>query len=190
MLTGQGIAEIDGREVYYARYLDWVVTTPLLLTALYWTAHYRVEHKRYTTLAVLVGAQVVMILTALIADLSGSFTLSTVWFLIGCATLLVVFWVFWVPLRATAEAQGEDLARVYKIAAAYLTVQWCLYPIILYAGPSYLHLFGKPVETWLLVIVPFFSKVGFSFLDLSLLRRLPREPRVAMIREGGVAVPV
>ncbi|MGR3486245.1 MAG: bacteriorhodopsin [Paracoccaceae bacterium] len=177
-MTGQGIVEIAGREVYVARYLDWVVTTPLLLLALFWTATLRVKTKSYTLAGMLIGAQVVMILSGLIADLSVTSALRTVWFLIGCAALLVVFYIFWGPLRRIAALQGDALARVYTIAATYLTVQWCLYPLIVYAGPSHADLIARPVETWLLVIVPFFSKVGFSAVDLSLLRRLPHGEEV------------
>jgi bacteriorhodopsin len=177
-MTGQGIVEVGGREVYVARYLDWVVTTPLLLMALYWTATFRAKTRRYALAGMLVGAQVIMILTGLIADLTTSPALSNVWFLIGCAALVAVFWIFWGPLRAIAARQGDDLARVYRIAATYLTIQWCLYPLIVYAGPSYAGLIDRPLETWLLVIVPFFSKVGFSFVDLSLLRRLPHREDV------------
>ena len=172
-MTGQGVAEIAGREVYFARYLDWVVTTPLLLLALFWTATHRAKTKRYTLAGMLIGAQVIMILSGLIADLTPSPALRNAWFLIGCAALVAVFWIFWGPLRTIARRQGRDLARVYRIAATYLTIQWCLYPLIVYAGPSYAGVIAQTTETWLLVIVPFFSKVGFSFVDLSLLRRLP-----------------
>jgi bacteriorhodopsin len=177
-MTGQGIVEVAGREVYVARYLDWVVTTPLLLLALYWTATYRVRTRRYALAGMLVGAQVIMILSGLIADLTVSPALRNVWFAIGCAALVAVFWIFWGPLRTVAARQGDDLARVYTIAATYLTVQWCLYPLIVYAGPSYLGRLDGTSVVWLLVIVPFFSKVGFSFVDLSLLRRLPRGEEV------------
>ena len=177
-LTGQGVADFGGREVYFARYLDWVVTTPLLVLALFWTATFRAGTKRYTLAGMLIGAQIVMILSGLIADLSDSSALRTLWFLIGCAALVAVFWIFWGPLRAVAARQGDDLARVYRIAATYLTIQWCLYPVIVYAGPSHAGLIDRPVETWLLVIVPFFSKVGFSAVDLGLLRRLPPAPQI------------
>jgi bacteriorhodopsin len=171
-LTGQGIVEVGGREVYVARYLDWTVTTPLLLLALFWTATHRAAERRYTLAGLLVGAQVVMILSGLIADLSPSLALRNLWFAVGCAALVAVFWVFWFPMRRIADLQGADLGRVYRIAAAYLSVQWLLYPAIVYAGPSYAGLLGRTPETWLLVIVPFFSKVGFSALDLWMLRRL------------------
>ena len=87
-----------------------------------------------------------------------------------------MFWIFWGPLRRVSEGQGPGVARAYKIAATYLTVQWLLYPSIVYAGPSYADVLGRTVETWLLVIVPFFSKVGFSALDLWMLRRLYGDP--------------
>jgi bacteriorhodopsin len=177
-MTGQGVIEVNGREVYLARYLDWLVTTPLLLLALFWTATFRAADRRYALAGMLIGAQVVMILSGLISDLSGSAALRTLWFLVGCAALLAVFWIFWVPLRHIADRQGADLGRVYRIAATYLTVQWCLYPLIVYVGPSHAGLIDRTAEVWLLVIVPFFSKVGFSALDLSLLRRLEPAPPV------------
>ena len=177
-MTGQGVVEIGGREVYFARYLDWVVTTPLLLLALFWTATFRARTKRYALAGMLVGMQVIMILSGLVADLTASPALSNAWFLVGCAALVAVFWIVWGPLRAIASRQGDDLARVYRTAAAYLTVQWCLYPLIVYAGPSYAGLIDRPAETWLLVIVPFFSKVGFSVVDLGLLRRLPHAEEI------------
>jgi bacteriorhodopsin len=185
MLTGQGIVEVAGREVYLARYLDWLVTTPLLLLALFWTATHRARERRYALLGMLIGAQVVMILSGLIADLSSDPGLRNLWFGVGCAALLAVFWIFWGPLRAVAEWQGSDLGRVYKIAAGYLTVQWCLYPLIVYAGPSHAGLLGQAATTWLLVIVPFFSKVGFSAVDLSLLRRLHHRPPVDVFDATG-----
>lgn len=84
------------------------------------------------------------------------------------------------PDRRAACGNGScaDLARVCTIAAAHLTVPWCLQPPIVYAGPSCVRLIERPLETWLLVIVPFFPKVGLSFVDLSLLRRLARGEEV------------
>ena len=39
---GQGKIQIGGDEVVYARYLDWVVTTPLLLLSLNLTGKYTI----------------------------------------------------------------------------------------------------------------------------------------------------
>ena len=124
-----------------------MVTTPLLLLALFWTAHFRADTHRYHLAGALIGAQVVMILSGLVADLTPSPDLRRVWFFIGCAALVAVFWIFWGPLRRVSEAQGPGVARAYKIAATYLTVQWLLYPSIVYAGPSYADVLGRTVET-------------------------------------------
>lgn len=40
MALGQGKVEVAGQVTHYARYIDWIVTTPLLLLALSWTAMY------------------------------------------------------------------------------------------------------------------------------------------------------
>lgn len=42
---GQGVLKQSDHKIYFARYLDWVVTTPLLLLALAFTAMIYVEKK-------------------------------------------------------------------------------------------------------------------------------------------------
>ena len=45
MAMGQGQVEIAGQTAYYARYLDWMVSTPLLLLALSFTAMQFIEKR-------------------------------------------------------------------------------------------------------------------------------------------------
>ena len=167
-----GVAE---QTTYWARYADWVVTTPLLLIALAFTAMHRLPKRDYTLIGALVAADVVMILCGLVGDLS-PYPTRYVFFWIGVAALAVVFWLAWGPLRRLAYGQGDDLGRVYTTVAGYLTVLWVGYPTTWLLGPSGLDLFGQPVDTLLFVVLPIFSKVGFSILDLALLRRLSPTP--------------
>ncbi|MBW4490856.1 MAG: hypothetical protein KME12_24060 [Trichocoleus desertorum ATA4-8-CV12] len=50
-----------------------------------------------------------------------------------------------------------------------------LYFIAWLIGPSSLGWVNQTIETLLLCVLPFFSKVGFSYLDLNGLRRLNTE---------------
>ena len=43
-----GKIEVAGQIAHFARYLDWVVTTPLLLLSLSWTAMYHLQKKDWT----------------------------------------------------------------------------------------------------------------------------------------------
>lgn len=172
---GLGEVELAGKTTYWARYADWVVTTPLLLVALAFTAMHRLPKRDYVLMGSLVGADVVMIVCGLIGDLSEP-PARFVFFWIGVAAFAVVLWLVWGPLRRLAHRQGDDLGRVYTTVAGYLTAFWFMYPTIWILGPSGIGLFGQDLDSLLFVVTPVFSKVGFSILDLSLLRRLSPEP--------------
>ena len=171
MAIGLGTADGGDRVIHWGRYLDWIVTTPLLLVALFLTATHRLRERPYTLLAAVVAADVVMIATGAIGDFAPEGA-RLMFFAIGVGALLVVLGLTWGPMRALAYSQGEDLGRVYVIVLSYLTACWIGYPLIWILGPSGVGAIGPWLETLLFVLLPIASKVGFSILDLSLLRRL------------------
>ena len=182
MAMGQGKIEVAGQVTHYARYADWVVSTPLLLLALAFTAMYYVpkEQRDTTLLFSLVGADVVMIVCGLLADLSTNPTARLTWFLCGVGAFFAVIYLLWGPLRRTAAEGGPELAAGYNRLVLFLSVLWVCYPTIWALGPSGLGFLNQTLETALFMAVPFLSKVGFSILDLQFLRGLtPRQATAA-----------
>lgn len=171
MALGQGKLEVAGRIVHYARYIDWMVTTPLLLLTLSWTAMQYIK-KDWTLIGFLISTQIVVIVTGLVADLSAQTWMRYLWYICGTVAFLVVLWGIWVPLRAKARGQGSELATFYQKLTIYFTVLWIGYPVFWIIGPSGFGLVNQDIDTLLFCILPFFSKVGFSFLDLHGLRGL------------------
>jgi bacteriorhodopsin len=171
MALNQGKLEVAGQIAHYARYADWVVTTPLLLLALSSTAMFSVA-KNYTLIASLMGTQVIVIVAGLIADLSGDGTQRYLWYSIGVGAFFVVLWGIWGRLMQIAATQSQAVGSAYRRAATYFTVFWVCYPVVWIIGPSGLGLIDQNWDTLLFVILPIFSKVGFSLYDLSLLRGL------------------
>lgn len=170
MAMGQGKIEVAGQITHYARYIDWVVTTPLLLLALALTAMHSIP-KDKTLIAALMGSDVIMILCGLVADLSTG-SARYFWYLSGCVVFLIIFTGIWGSLRRKTRGQGAELSQLYDRLATYLTVLWIGYPLVWLIGPSGLGLINQTIDTLLFCILPFFSKVGFSFLDLQGLRKL------------------
>ena len=160
-----------------------MVSTPLLLLALAFTAMYYVpkEKRSVTLLASLAGADIVMILCGLLADLSENSTARLTWFLCGVGAFVAVVYLIWGPLRRIAQEGGPELAAGYSRLTAFLSVLWVCYPTIWALGPSGLSVLGQTLETALFVVVPFLSKVGFSILDLNFLRQLG-PPKMASVR--------
>ena len=172
MAFGYGAVEVAGQTTYWARYADWVVTTPLLLAALWMTATTRTKKGPHVaTLVALVVADIVMILCGLVGDLSVG-PARFVYYGIGVAALVLIFWIVWGPLRRVAEAQDAEVGRTFRTVAAYLGVFWVGYPLTWILGPSGIGVVGQTVDTALFVLLPVFSKVGFSVLDLGLLRKM------------------
>lgn len=170
MALGQGETELFGRTVYFARYLDWTVTTPLLVLALGLTAMVH-DRKDGTLLAAMVGADVVMILCGLIADFSPE-PVRFVWYALGVAAFLALLALVWGPLQRRAASRGPKLYEVWRRPAQLLTALWVIYPTVWLLSPSGLGLIGDTASVLLFVVVPIISKVGWSILDLSGLRSL------------------
>ncbi|KAI9824351.1 MAG: ion channel activity [Phylliscum demangeonii] len=111
------------REIFYVRYIDWFITTPLLLTDILLTAGLP-----WPTILVTLLLDEVMIVTGLVGALVRS---SYKWgfFTFGCVAMLAVLYnVLWVG-RMHARPLGADINRTYLSVAGLTVFLWCLYPI-------------------------------------------------------------
>jgi bacteriorhodopsin len=159
--------------VFLGRYVDWVVTTPLLLLALGWTAMHYMKHKDWTLIFSAMATQVIVIVSGLLADLSAAPAVRYFWYITGTIAFVVVLWLIWGPYRDRAKSQHKpELVRFYDRLTTFFTATWICYPIIWILGPSALNVLDRTFETFLFCLVPFLSKVVFSFLDLNGLRSL------------------
>ncbi len=95
-------------EFYYARYVDWTFTTPILLWALATTAMHS-GMRRHGAVFGLIAADVLMILTALFFGASPEPWIKWTWFLISCGAFLAVYYVIWGPLREENRKEREDV---------------------------------------------------------------------------------
>jgi len=167
---GQGLLERPEKTIYFARYLDWVVSTPLLLLSLALTAMFYHRKINRTLIASLIIADVFMILTGLIADFSPD-SLKYIWYSLGLIALAIILRIIWDPLKRMAN-ESDQLAKHYKRMAIYLTSFWVLYPLAWFFGASGVGLTKGIIDTLAFIVLPIFSKVGFGILDLHGLRKI------------------
>lgn len=111
------------REIFYVRYIDWVITTPLLLLDLLLTAG-----MPWPTALFVILVDEVMIITGLIGALVRS---SYKWgyFTFGCAALLYILYVLTWEARRHASALGSDIGRVFLMCGSLTSFLWILYPV-------------------------------------------------------------
>ncbi len=143
----------NGTAFLYARYIDWSITTPLLLFGLSLTALRR-NIRRPGLVGGLIAADSYMILTGLFAGLSEGY-IKWIWFTISCFAFLAVYGVLWGPLKRESARNGTDIDKEYTGNAMFLSVIWFLYPVVF--------LFGTP---GLKMMSPVATAAAFTILDL------------------------
>lgn len=167
MATGAGSTILDdGRQFYYFRYIDWLITTPLLLLDLALLA-LASPGRNIQLIAALIGLDVVMILTGLAAGSSTSAFGTTVWFIISTAALIGVLYLLYTRLFAAARAKSPDVAGVFSRLAILTIVLWSLYPVVFLLGSEGFRAVDQGFEIFLFLILDLLAKVGFGFLLLS-----------------------
>ncbi|RDW75708.1 bacteriorhodopsin [Coleophoma crateriformis] len=111
------------REIFYVRYIDWFITTPLLITDLLLTAGLP-----WPTILWTILLDWVMIVTGLVGALVRT-RYKWGFFTFGCVAMFAVFWnIAWVG-RKHARALGGDVYKVYMTCGVITLTIWMLYPI-------------------------------------------------------------
>jgi len=174
MASNQGIhsfIDADGTErtVYYARYLDWILTTPLLLLGLVTVALPRLSsslqsRERNALVGGVIGADVLMIVTGLIASLSKEAHTRWVWYVISCVAFLIVLYLIAGPIRAAAAERSPEHAALYSKLLGILVVLWFVYPIVWAVGTEGVGAVGLDAEVAIFAVVDLLAKVGFGLL--------------------------
>ena len=176
MATGQGAVILGaeaasagagaGRIFYYARYIDWTFTTPLLLVTLSMTAMHAGE-KRAGAIAGMVLADLMMILTAFFFGASEVAWIKSTWFLISCAAFLGVYYVIWVSQMQANALERDDVQANYRRNAAILSILWLIYPIILAVAPDGLNWVGDTAGVLGIAVLDVLSKVVYGVMTVA-----------------------
>ncbi len=178
-LTPVGLVGVtSGKLVYFARYVDWIVTTPLLLIGLLGIGLSAVRQggesvrQRNGLIGGVIGADILMILTGLFGALSLDSTHKYAWFAVSCVFFLGVLAVIWGPVRAAAVAQGEAVASLYMRLLGILTVLWFIYPVLWLLGTEGGSSISLDSEVVVFTVIDLLAKVGFGLALVTGVKRL------------------
>ena len=156
-----GAAPGTGRLFYFARYIDWSITTPLLLLALAGTAMHSGLRRRGLVAGLLL-ADVMMILTALFFGATDTPWIKWTWFAISCVAFLAVYYVIWLPMLQENRQEIAEARSDYVKNAAMLTVLWMVYPLVLAVSTDGLGLIGSATGVALIAVIDLTSKVAYG----------------------------
>lgn len=160
--VGRADVDGDGLPFNYARYIDWGLTTPLLLLALAITAT-PLGHRPVAAVAALLFADIYMIVTGGFAEASAGYA-RLFWYAVSTAAFVVVLLILWGPLRELAERGEEPRASTYKRHAATLSAVWLAYPVVYALGPGILGWWGAVTTIALFTALDLIAKVGYGLL--------------------------
>ena len=174
MATGQGSVMLHNeaapagvdRVFYYARYIDWSFTTPLLLLTLCMTAM-RHEKKLHGAIVGAILADVLMIVTAFAFGASVVTWVKWAWFLISCISFLGVYYVLWVPNMEANAADRDDIRATYKRNASILSVVWFIYPIVLAVAPDGLGILSDASSVLCIAVLDVIAKVIYGLMTIA-----------------------
>ena len=153
------------RQFWYVRYIDWVITTPLLLAELLLIAGLPLN-----VILSSIFADIVMIICGLIGGLVPS-VYKWAFFVFGCVAMFWVFFNILSGIKSSEKIGGAKYRRVYIILTSWLLFFWTIYPIAwgLCEASNVISVTGEMIFYGILDI---FTKPVFAILTLFLHRNM------------------
>jgi len=172
MALGFGLTTVEfgGEEVpiYWARYTDWLFTTPLLLIDLGLLAG-----ASRNQIASLVGLDALMIGTGAVATLTSTGVLLNavgdrlIWWGVSTGFLLVLLYFLFGTLTEEAQRLPEDVQSTFGLLRNLILVVWLVYPVWWVVGTEGFGLISLNIETAGFMVLDLVAKVGFGIILLS-----------------------
>ena len=159
----------------YVWYIDWGISTPLMVTALGLTAFYRSDKVEWDLIGGLAGTQAMMIVSGLLAHTAESNIATMAFFGVGLAFLIRVFYLIYSPIMTAARENSREIYSKYKILGLYIILTWMAYPTIWFLGDPGLRILGGFGTAVAYITMHTVCKYGFGFLNLYLLHQLGGE---------------
>ena len=158
MLLGHTVSEINGEVVYWGRYIDWIVTTPLLLLDLG-----TLSGARKKLIAAVIGADIFMIVTGVIASLTPPRE-NYIWYIISCGAFIALLWALYSEYSTTASRRDPKVNSLFSTLRNLLTVLWIGYPIVWILAAQGIQIINTTWETFFYAVLDVTAKVVFGII--------------------------
>ncbi|KAG7108306.1 Protein like protein [Verticillium longisporum] len=178
--SDHSVSAAGTREIFYVRYIDWFITTPLLLLDLCLTAGLP-----WPTILVVILADWIMIVCGLVGSLVSSSYKWGYW-VFGMFAFFYVVYALVFDGRHHANALGGSISTTYTRCGVLTIFLWFLYPIAwgLSEGGNVIHPDSEAIFYGILDVI---SKPVFGFLLLLGHRNIDPAALGLHIREPGMA---
>eukprot|EP01025_Chloroclados_australasicus_P016491 TRINITY_DN182_c0_g1_i16.p2 TRINITY_DN182_c0_g1~~TRINITY_DN182_c0_g1_i16.p2 ORF type:complete len:281 (+),score=22.03 TRINITY_DN182_c0_g1_i16:91-843(+) len=147
---------VSGRQVVYARYIDWILTTPLLLLDL-------VLMTKMTGVMIswIMTADVFMIVFGILGAFEPEHKYKWVYFVAGCVMQVILTYGMLTTIWKEDLKKSEAYHKSYIGLLTFLAVLWVFYPIV-WAFGSGAHILSVDWEVILMAILDVLAKPIFA----------------------------
>ncbi|OCL11908.1 family A G protein-coupled receptor-like protein [Glonium stellatum] len=111
------------RQIFYVRYIEWFLTTPLILANLFFAAG-----MSWQSLVQLIIVSWILVVTRLVGALVST-TYKWGYFVFGIVTYIYIVYELLFSVRNHATSLGSDIRQAYFFPAALESLIWLIYPI-------------------------------------------------------------
>jgi bacteriorhodopsin len=162
------VGHLACRQIFWARYVDWTLTFPILLLNLGLLAGIDGGH---TLMAII--ASVIMTLSGLFSALGKTHTAQKWgWFSIACVSYVFVLWHIVLHGSNMVKAKGSAVTKLFSSLALFSFIVWTIYPIVWGIADG-----GRKIsvdkELMIYAILDALLKPGFGIWLLSSHRAIP-----------------
>ena len=110
------------------RYIDWILTVPLMCVEFYLILKAAGATKKH--LSTLIWASIAMLVTGYFGEVSDTASGPALW---GLASGLAYFYIAWLikfgPLAKLAAAAGGSVEKAHKTLTLFVLIGWAIYPL-------------------------------------------------------------
>ncbi len=159
-----GVIQPGGHVFLFGRYIDWAITTPLLLLDLALVGLPRYAG-RSALIIWLLGSDVYMIATGFAAAAIRS-EYRWAWFGVSSVAFLVILYIIVGQLGPIARRRDPIVGRHFRTLSIMLLVLWFCYPIVWALGTEGFGVFNTFAATVLYGILDVLAKVAYGFILL------------------------
>mgnify|MGYP000515272170 CR=1 FL=1 len=162
MAMGMGRMTFNGEEVIIARYVDWLLTTPLIIALLGILAK-----ANRSLIATLVGVDVYMIVAGLLGAVADGLFASLIWWALGSVAFFVLLYLLLGALSEAAKEMPDDVGGMFITLRNLTIVLWSVYPVIWLLGGHGFEVLPTVAEEGGIVALDVLTKVVFGYILLS-----------------------
>lgn len=161
------------------RYLDWVITTPLILTK--FPALLGFDEDRRPLLVTLIFADLVMIITGYAGEVAinnaegGVSALGIGMFVAACAAWLFIVYILYTVVSNAAANKLKPIREGLNRLKLFIVIGWAIYPIGYLVSMLGIGLEGQLVRELVYNIADVVNKVGFGLVAVFAARQVTKE---------------